>query len=422
MSASQKGVSPVILKGKYELGRKLGAGGMGTVFLAQHLLLRQPVAVKVMNPGAMETPTAVERFLREARALAAVRHPGVCQVFDVDTDEHGVPFIVMEYLEGQTLDRLVQQHPATPLQERVRWIIEAAEGLSAVHARDIVHRDVKPSNLILAGPGQGTVKVVDFGVAKGLEDHAHNLTGDAAVGTLKFMSPEQLMGEQVDARADVWSLAVSLYQLVSGALPHDGETIGQYVKAVLSEPPRPLSRRGVTVPPALWRALDHALRPLAERTSDMQQFIAELRSSAMPGADEVTELAATERVLPPVSPPKRNLTLFVGLGALVLLISLATFGALSQPTPVPARRDPVPLAPVLVSPRPPRVVAEPEVTPPPAVVTPPPAVVAPPPAVVAPTPVPAPAPAAAAAAKVLPKPPKPKPSSAPSPLQNPDHL
>jgi serine/threonine-protein kinase len=279
MARTADGKAPVVLRDKYELQRELGAGGMGTVYLARHLLLQQPVAVKVLNPAAVDTPVAIERFLREARALAAVRHPAVCQVFDVDTNADGLPFIVMEYLEGKTLDQVMRAEPETSFSERVRWIIEAAEGLAAAHAQGIVHRDVKPANLILAGPKPGVVKVLDFGVAKRKEDQGAQLTGDAAVGTVKYMSPEQLLGEGVDARSDVWSLAVTLYQLLARKFPFDAETIGQYVHAVISTPPHPLAERGVDVPAPLWEALDHALKPIEQRTPNMKRFIADLRAA-----------------------------------------------------------------------------------------------------------------------------------------------
>lgn len=374
--------APVVLKDKYELQRELGAGGMGTVYLARHRLLHQQVAVKVLTAQAMETPVAIERFLREARALASVRHPAVCQVFDVDTNDDGMPFIVMEYLEGKTLDQVIKGAPHTPLAERVRWVIEAAKGLAAAHAVGIVHRDVKPANLMLSGPKPGVVKVLDFGVAKRKEDHGQALTGDAAVGTVKYMSPEQLMGEPVDARSDVWSLAVTLYQLVARQLPFDGETIGAYVHAVISVPPHPLSQRGVEVPPALWDALENALKPLEHRTRDLQTFVKELEA----GLRKPSQARPTVPARAAVMPPKRSsLGLIVGLSvAFVALVAAAVIGlqrgdAPREPAPVPVPvviEKPTVEKPVEKPPEPPPVVVKPDVVEAPptpvAVTTPPP--------------------------------------------------
>jgi len=309
----------VVLNQKYQLGRQLGAGGMGTVYWARHLVLQREVAVKLLTPELMNSRPAVERFLREARALAAVDHPGVCHIFDADTDPQGVPFLVMELLDGQTLDSVVKRAPQTSLDERVRWIIKAAEGLGAAHERGIVHRDVKPSNLMLTRTG---VKVLDFGVAKAAFDRNKELTGDNAVGTAQYMAPEQLMGEPVDPRCDVWALAVTLYRLLSGKLPFEGVTAVSYMKSVMDGEVVSLSARGVAVSPGVWAALERALRPLAQRTPSVAQFAAEL--SAALDATASADVTVSSPRLPQSTPPRRGVA--GALLALVAVVSVAGVG------------------------------------------------------------------------------------------------
>lgn len=263
------------LKGKYRLLRKLGQGGMGSVYLSHHELLDQSVAVKVMSPSLLESPSAPERFLREARALASVHHAGLCRIFDVDTTDEGLPFIVMEFIDGQTLDATLRERPATPVAERVRWIVEASDALAVAHDQHIVHRDVKPANIMLTRTG--AIRVVDFGVARRREDDARMLTGDALIGTLNYLSPEQIQGEPVDHRSDVWAMAVTLYQLLSAQFPFEGDSLTQYLTAVVEGAPRTLEQRGVAVPQGLWSVLERALRPRDTRTQGLRQFAEELR-------------------------------------------------------------------------------------------------------------------------------------------------
>jgi serine/threonine protein kinase len=407
-----------VLRRKYGLLRKLGAGGMGTVFLARHLVLEQQVAVKLLNAEAVRTPVLLERFLREARTLAAIRHPGVCQVFDADTAEDGQPFIVMEYLEGATLDQLGKQLPGAPIPERVRWVLEAAEGLAAAHERGVVHRDVKPSNLILAGPAPGRVKVLDFGVAKQLDDD-RGLTGEAAIGTMKYMAPEQLLGQPVDARADVWALAVTLYQLLSRKLPFDGDSISAYMLAVVQHPPKPLTAHLQGAPPALSDAIARALQPLERRTPDMSAFIADLQQ-ALRVSD--TQARPTEPDLRPVPPPRRRSPLpgaLAGLVGLGLVVALGSRQLLAREATAPTPRE--------EEPRPTEAATPPtrEVEPRPTEATPPPTrEVEPRPTEATPPPRPAaevPRDAGAGPTRRLPPRPRPPPRAPPQ-AENPDHL
>lgn len=284
------------LKGKYRLLRKLGQGGMGAVYLSHHDLLDQPVAVKLMTAQSLDSTSAVERFLREARALAALHHPGVCRIFDVDTNDDGLPFIVMEFIDGQSLDAVLRAHPETPVHERVRWVVEASLALAAAHDRQIIHRDVKPANIMLTR--EGTIRIVDFGVARRREDDARMLTGDAIVGTINYLSPEQIQGEPFDHRCDVWAMGVTLYQLLSAKFPFEGTSFSQYLMAVIQGAPQPLSQRGIDVPEGLWAAIANALRPQATRTPDLRQFAEALRPFSVPDASA----APTQPIVPDTQP------------------------------------------------------------------------------------------------------------------------
>jgi serine/threonine protein kinase len=295
------------LKGKYRLLRKLGQGGMGAVYLSHHELLDQSVAVKVMAPSLLESPTALERFLREARALASVHHPGLCRIFDVDTTDEGLPFIVMEFIDGLTLDAVLRDRPATAIAERVRWIVEASDALAVAHDQHIVHRDVKPANIMLTHTG--AIRVVDFGVARRREDDARMLTGDALIGTLNYLAPEQIQGEPVDHRSDVWAMAVTLYRLLSGQFPFEGDSLTRYLAAVVEGAPRTLEQRGVAVPQGLWSVLARALRPRATRTPGLREFAEALRPFAVVDASTARtapDFAATALEPAPIASPRRN--------------------------------------------------------------------------------------------------------------------
>lgn len=415
------------LKGKYRLLRKLGQGGMGAVYLSHHDLLDQPVAVKLMTAQSLDSASAVERFLREARALAALHHPGVCRIFDVDTNDDGLPFIVMEFIDGQSLDAVLRKHPETPMAERVRWIVEASLALAAAHDRQIIHRDVKPANLMLTK--DQSIRVVDFGVARRREDDARMLTGDAIVGTINYLSPEQIQGEPVDHRCDVWAMAVTLYQLLSAKFPFEGTSFSQYLMAVVQGAPQPLSQRGIDVPAGLWEVIARALRPQATRTPDLRRFAEELRpfsvadASAEPthpivpaARQPVTPIAqpthatpdagATAQVIERALPRSRGVAVGVSLGVVVLLV----IGVMALRARAPVSTPPPVTAPAVVTPPPP---AEPAPVAAPVQVEAPPPVATPEPAPVVEPPAPSPS---TKPARVVPKS-RPRPAD-----KNPDHL
>lgn len=213
------------------LVRLLGRGAMGTVWLADHAGLQAQVAVKFMSPAMLEDPVSVARFKQEAKAAAKIRSPHVVQVFDHGQTDEGEPFIVMELLEGESLERRCKTHGPMKPTAAAAVVAQAAKALAKAHECGVIHRDIKPSNLFLIDEGGGGVfvKVLDFGVAKFAGEEAVNMTAVGnMVGTPAYMSPQQLFhGHKVDYRSDLWSLAVVAYYALIGTRPFEGKTLGE---------------------------------------------------------------------------------------------------------------------------------------------------------------------------------------------------
>jgi eukaryotic-like serine/threonine-protein kinase len=235
-----------VLAGRYELGPLLGAGGMASVYRATDRVLDRTVAVKVLSPPYDQDPALVEWFRHEARAAAGLSHPNIVAVFDSGS-EAGVHYIVMEYVQGETLaDTLRRQGVLAPCRaaEVSRWVCEA---LGAAHTRGLVHRDVKPANVLVSRAGQ--VKVADFGIASAAA--SHGLTGSGLLGTAAYLSPEQAQGGPVDARSDVYALGCVLYELLTGTPPFVADNPTGMATRQAAQAPAPPSRRNPLVGPAL---------------------------------------------------------------------------------------------------------------------------------------------------------------------------
>jgi serine/threonine protein kinase len=272
-----------VLAGKYRIERLLGRGGMGAVYAAEHGALRQRVAVKFLLSEAAGNPEGLQRFINEARAAAQLDSEHITRVMDMGTLENGLPFMVLEYLEGSDLGQLLASHGPLPIADVVDYTLQACEALAQAHAAGIVHRDLKPSNLFLARRPDGSVrvKVLDFGISK-VSDHSltpKSLTSTKAMlGTPFYMSPEQMMRpKQVDARTDVWQLGITLFELLGGAPPFGGETLAELIFAVLNQPLPSLAQARPDVPPGLEQAIARCLeRDATRRFSSVAELAAAL--------------------------------------------------------------------------------------------------------------------------------------------------
>ncbi len=232
-----------LLAGKYRLGRLLGEGGMGAVYEAEHTGLGSRVAIKLLSEH-IQNERAIARFRREARAMAAVRHDNVVTVTDTGTDEEGTPFLVMELLEGESLNALIKRERKLSAEAAAAVAVQILGGLAAAHERGIVHRDLKPGNVFLAWASEGErrVKILDFGISKFAEAATHELTAEGTmIGTPHYMAPEQARGDKdVDARADLYAVGVLLYRMVAGRLPYNKKpSEGLYEEILGGNPPRP---------------------------------------------------------------------------------------------------------------------------------------------------------------------------------------
>ncbi len=247
----------MLLAGKYEVVRPLGSGGMGEVFEGRHKALGKRVAIKVLRADASNNPEYRQRFEREARAAASLRSPHVAQVTDVETLEDGRPFIVMEYLEGRDLNDELDLRGSLPVAEAVDYVLQTCTAMSEAHGKGIVHRDLKPHNLYLTDHGDGRrIKVLDFGISKVDEGDASVTATSVAMGTPLYMAPEQMRSaKHVDARADIWSLGVILYELLAGRPPFDGENPTAVIAAVTVDTPKPLREHRPDVPEGLEKVV-----------------------------------------------------------------------------------------------------------------------------------------------------------------------
>jgi eukaryotic-like serine/threonine-protein kinase len=293
--APSMSVSPGgIIAGKYRVDRVLGSGGMGIVVAATHVELDQRVAIKLLRPEHLARGGAVERVLREARAAVKIASLHVARVYDVGTLDDGVPFIVMELLEGCDLAQLLCAEGHIPVEDAAAWIIQACDALARAHALGIVHRDLKPANLFLASlPDESTsIKVLDFGISKyaaGVSGRVEEgLTSTTALlGSPVYMSPEQLESTRdVDARTDIWSLGVILYELVTGAHPFVADTLPQLCKKIAEREAPPLRDALKDAPEALEGIVTRCLRKRREdRFPDVQSLAAALAPLARPPAE-----------------------------------------------------------------------------------------------------------------------------------------
>ncbi|MCH5374389.1 MAG: serine/threonine protein kinase, partial [Planctomycetes bacterium] len=238
----------------YTILEKLGEGGMGVVYKAEDTKLKRTVALKFLSSRAVGTEEDKARFIHEAQSAAALNHPNICTIHEIDEYE-GRFFIAMESIEGTSLKTRIEAGPL-PLDEVVGIAVQIAEGLRAAHKRDVIHRDVKSANVMITPEGQA--KIMDFGLAKAPGRTQLTVEG-TTLGTVAYMSPEQSRGEVVDARSDIWSLGVVLYEMTTGRLPFKGDHEPAVIYSIINEDPKPLTSVRSDVPMELERIVGKCL-------------------------------------------------------------------------------------------------------------------------------------------------------------------
>jgi serine/threonine-protein kinase len=289
-----------MLAGKYRVERVLGAGGMGVVVAARHVELDQLVALKFVREDAIASGDGVQRFLREARAAARLKSEHVARVLDVGKLESGAPYMVMEFLEGSDLGKILAERGPLPLDAASDWILQACEAVAEAHAAGIVHRDLKPENLFLARTVGGglKIKVLDFGVSKavggGPSGEMSGLTRTRAMlGSPLYMAPEQMRSSRdVDARADVWALGVVLFQLLTQRWPFEAETMPELCLKVVTEPPIALNTLRPDVPVGIGAVIERCLeKDLKKRFANAAELASALEPFVHPGSRVLADRA-----------------------------------------------------------------------------------------------------------------------------------
>jgi eukaryotic-like serine/threonine-protein kinase len=267
-----------VLGGRYLLLRVIGTGGMGAVFEAEHTVTKRRVAVKLIHRELLERANVAHRFLLEAQAPAAIRHPSIVEVLDAGQDPDGRLFLVFDLLEGITLHAALKQSRVHPV-DVVTVCMTLLSALAIAHRRGLVHRDIKPANIYLVNGSIEQVKLLDFGIAKEIGDDARQraLTAPGAiVGTARYMSPEQAAGAEVDGRADIWAVGATLYRAFTGAAPFANQSIAQHISSLLQLPVPPVRLQAPVISEQLGAVIDHALR---REPADRWQSAEEMREA-----------------------------------------------------------------------------------------------------------------------------------------------
>src|SRR4051812_25542000 len=286
-----------LLRGRYRLEERIGSGGMSTVYRAFDETLERWVAIKVLHHTMEDDPIQLERFRREARTVARLNHPHVVTVIDAGEDD-GHPFIVFEYVEGETLKGRIKRAGPLPVVEAVAYAIEIGRALTAAHAERLVHRDVKPQNVLIDMDGRA--KVTDFGISRSLEDDGLTATG-RVLGTTDYVSPEQALGEDVTEQSDLYSLGVCLYEMLTGDVPFRADSQVGVAMRHVKDPLPDVQERRPEVSAALAAVVDRATckeranryTSAADMVADLEQALQfEIARAGLPNGDATTVMAA----------------------------------------------------------------------------------------------------------------------------------
>jgi eukaryotic-like serine/threonine-protein kinase len=345
-----------VLSERYRVLAKLGEGAMGAVYLAEHLTIGRRDAIKVLRPGLAQDTEAIARFTRGTRNVSAIQHPNVCAIYDFSDTPDGIRFLAMEYVEGETLKDLLDREGRLEPERAVALTRQVAEALQAAHDVGVVHRDLKPGNIMVRRrpDGREMVKVVDFDIAKGpSETEGTEVTRVGyVVGTPEYMSPEQLIGERLDGRSDLYSLAIVLFRMLSGQLPFGADTTQELMLQRLTGEPLRLEAVLPGAPPGLDRALGRALaRKKEDRQASVSEFADEITAVASRAATAAAVPTAFGRATaqspePPLAPTRiapipahsrgwRRLSAPMGVVGAILLVIVVAFLARPSPTAPP---------------------------------------------------------------------------------------
>ena len=330
-----------VIAERYHVLKKLGEGGMGQVYLAEHVKMGRKSAVKVMNPGMVQNVDAISRFNREAANASRINHPNVAGIYDFGETSDGLIYLAMEFVEGQPLTEIIKQHGALPPMRASEIARQTAEGLTVAHDMGIVHRDLKPDNIMIAKGrgGADLVKVVDFGIAKAAASDEQKVTKTGmVVGTPEYMSPEQLSGDPLDARSDIYALALVTFNMLTGALPFPGESMQETMIMRLTDDPRPLGemKPDIAWPAELQRVMDRALaRRADERYRNASEFAHDLVQAIdrMP-ATSITTMGT--QVLSPMSASEAATAATIQVQVPKTRVARADDMAAKPPAPSPA--------------------------------------------------------------------------------------
>jgi eukaryotic-like serine/threonine-protein kinase len=317
-----------LIADRYEVDRLLGRGGMSSVYKAHDTLLERNVALKILHERHLEDDEYVERFRREARVVAQLSHPNIVTVIDRG-EADGKPFIVFEYVDGQTLDELVGKRGALPVDEALEIAIAIARGLAFAHRHGLVHRDVKPQNILLNGDRRP--KVTDFGIARSLDVKKGVTQTGTVLGTSNYIAPEQASGEGASVQSDIYSLGVVLFELLTGSVPFVGENFVTVAMQHINEPAPNVASRRRDVPPRVAAAVDRALaKSPRDRFPTMEAFAAALEACLSElGAGETDANHTIVNAPAAVAAPRRRLRARRRLTPGPLLVSLLAIAALA---------------------------------------------------------------------------------------------